>query len=71
MRLSPAAAIALENTRRERRYRETQMALAHVNRVATMRTVIIAPTSSSSARVQPFTDTQIDFTTDFAAQALA
>jgi signal transduction histidine kinase len=30
------AAIALESTRRERRYRETQMALAHVNRVATM-----------------------------------
>jgi signal transduction histidine kinase len=29
------AAIALESTRRERRYRETQMALAHVNRVAT------------------------------------
>jgi C4-dicarboxylate-specific signal transduction histidine kinase len=30
------AAIALESTRRERRYRETQMALAHANRVATM-----------------------------------
>jgi signal transduction histidine kinase len=30
------AAIALESTRRERRYRETQTALAHVNRVATM-----------------------------------
>jgi C4-dicarboxylate-specific signal transduction histidine kinase len=32
---SPTAT-ALESTRRERRYRETQMALAHVNRVATM-----------------------------------
>jgi signal transduction histidine kinase len=30
------AAIALESTRRERRYRETQVALAHANRVATM-----------------------------------
>jgi hypothetical protein len=30
-------AIALESTCDERRYRETQMALAHVNRVATMR----------------------------------
>src|SRR6266571_4305468 len=30
------AAIALESTRRERQYREAQMALAHANRVATM-----------------------------------
>src|SRR6478672_2056275 len=30
------ATIALESTRRERQYREAQMALAHVNRVATM-----------------------------------
>jgi C4-dicarboxylate-specific signal transduction histidine kinase len=30
------AAIALESTRRERRHRETQVALAHANRVATM-----------------------------------
>jgi signal transduction histidine kinase len=30
------AAIALESTRRERQYREVQMALAHANRVATM-----------------------------------
>jgi C4-dicarboxylate-specific signal transduction histidine kinase len=30
------ATIALQNTRRERRYREAQMALAHANRVATM-----------------------------------
>src|SRR5258705_223836 len=30
------ATIALESTRRERQYRETQMALAHANRVATM-----------------------------------
>ena len=30
------AAIALESTRRERQYREMQMALAHANRVATM-----------------------------------
>src|SRR5258707_13286156 len=30
------ATIALENTRRERQYREAQMALAHANRVATM-----------------------------------
>jgi C4-dicarboxylate-specific signal transduction histidine kinase len=30
------AAIALESTRRERRYRETQTALAHANRVATI-----------------------------------
>lgn len=30
------AAIALESTRRERRYREMQTALAHANRVATM-----------------------------------
>jgi GAF domain-containing protein len=30
------AAIALESTRRERRYREMQMELAHVNRVATI-----------------------------------
>src|SRR5258708_5038060 len=30
------ASIALESTRRERRYREMQMALAHANRVATM-----------------------------------
>jgi GAF domain-containing protein len=28
--------IALESTRRERQYREAQMALAHANRVATM-----------------------------------
>jgi GAF domain-containing protein len=30
------ATIALESTRRERQYREVQMALAHANRVATM-----------------------------------
>jgi GAF domain-containing protein len=30
------ATIALESTRRERQYREAQMALAHANRVATM-----------------------------------
>jgi GAF domain-containing protein len=30
------ATIALESTRRERQYREAQMALAHANRIATM-----------------------------------
>ena len=30
------ATIALESIRRERQYREAQMALAHANRVATM-----------------------------------
>jgi C4-dicarboxylate-specific signal transduction histidine kinase len=32
----PQATIALESTRRERQYREMQMALAHANRVATI-----------------------------------
>ena len=36
MDFAAQATIALESTRRERQYRETQMALAHANRVATM-----------------------------------
>src|SRR5712672_2645142 len=35
-RFAAQATIALESTRRERQYREAQMALAHANRVATM-----------------------------------
>ncbi len=43
-------AIALESTCGERRYRETQMALAHVNRVATSVSILICHLAVSTCR---------------------
>jgi signal transduction histidine kinase len=48
------ATIALESTRRERQYREAQMALAHANRVATMGQLTASITHEVS---QPITAT--------------